>query len=79
MTNLTRLILAHARYGKDSNPRYCSPENPGGIHVDGVGDALKVEFILSETLFELWPPSPNIQARALMGEAWRLFPPRPRE
>ena len=82
MRNLTRLILAHARYGKDSNPRPCGPgcdcghHSVGGIHVDSVGDAIKVEFVLSETLLELWPSLPNVQSRTLMGEAWRLFPER---
>lgn len=59
-THLTRLIVARARYGKDSNPRPRgqTPDDKAGIDVDAVGDAMALEFALAETLRARWPPSP---------------------
>ena len=59
-SHLTRLIVARARYGKDSNPRPRgpTPDDKAGIDVDAVGAAMVREFALAEALRARWTTTP---------------------
>jgi hypothetical protein len=72
-TNLTGLITAYGRYGKDSNPRPCTgkicrihslADVPNGkrqvfgTHIDLVGEGASMEFVLAEILRASWATAP---------------------